>query len=66
MNFNAPCEKLNLRSLFETAEKLGGKEFIKTAKNNDLEKSVVNKTMFLPSDEAFMEFAEQMFENVLI
>lgn len=61
-----PCEKMNLRPIMETSEKLGAKEFIKTAKNNGLEDMLTKKnvSLFLPTDASFTEFSEQMFESV--
>lgn len=60
------CEKLNLVSVMETSEKLGAKEFAKSAKNNGLEDMLTKKnvTVFLPTDASFTEFSEQMFESV--
>lgn len=63
----APCEKIDLKSIVLTAEEMGAKEFIKTARNNGLEEKLLsNITLFLPTDQAFTEFSEQMFENNLV
>lgn len=52
-------------SVEHTAEKYA-KEFIRSAKNNGLsDKLQENITMFVPLDEAFTDFSEQMFESVL-
>lgn len=50
----------------ETSEKLGGKEFVKAAKNNGLEEMLTKKnvTVFLPTDASFADYSEQMFESV--
>lgn len=50
----------------ETSEKLGAKEFVKSAKNSGLEDMLTKKnvTVFLPTDASFTEFSEQMFESV--
>ncbi|KAJ6635572.1 Transforming growth factor-beta-induced protein ig-h3, partial [Pseudolycoriella hygida] len=62
------CEKLNLVSVMETSEKLGAKEFVKSAKHNQLEDMLTKKnvTLFLPTDASFTEFSEQMFESNLV
>uniref|UniRef100_U5EZ19 Putative fasciclin n=1 Tax=Corethrella appendiculata TaxID=1370023 RepID=U5EZ19_9DIPT len=64
---NAPCEKIDLYPVIETAEKLGAKEFMKSVKKNGLE-DVFNETLttFVPTDVAFTDFAEQMFESNLV
>lgn len=60
-----PCEELNLRSIIETSEKLGGLEFTRSAQKNDVDGSLrKNVTVFLPKDSTFTEFAEQMLESV--
>lgn len=62
---NGHCVKFDLQSVIEVAEKLGAKEFIRSAKNNGLEEKLAeNVTLFAPLDEAFTDFAEQMFETV--
>lgn len=59
------CEKIDWVPVIETAEKLGANEFIRSAKNNGLqEKLTENITVFVPLDEAFTDFSEQMFETV--
>lgn len=59
------CEKVDYVNVAETAEILGGKQFVKSAINNDLKEIMEsNITVFMPLDERFMEFSEQMFENV--
>lgn len=64
-NIFMPCEELNLRSVIETSEKLNGKEFIRAAQKNDVDSYLrKNVTVFLPTDAAFSEFAEQMLESV--
>lgn len=61
------CEKVNLSSISETAENLGAKEFIRSAKTNGLDDEFTkNITLFAPIDEAFTDFAEHIFENVSI
>lgn len=62
------CEKLNLVSVMETSEKLGGKEFVKAARNNGLEDMLTKKnvTVFLPTDASFTDYSEQMFESNLV
>lgn len=59
------CEKIDWVNVIETAEKLGAKEFIRSAKNNGLEEKLSgNITLFVPLDGAFTDFSEQMFETV--
>lgn len=61
----AACEKLDVKSFTETAEQLGSKEFMRSVGKNDLkEKFDDNITLFMPTDEAFTDFSEQMLENV--
>ena len=61
------CEKVNFVTVTETAENLGGKQFVKSAMKNDLiEIMNSNITIFRPLDEDFMDFSEQMFENVSV
>lgn len=60
-----PCEELHLRSLMETAERLNGREFIRSAQKNDVDNELrKNVTLFLPTDTTFTEFAEQLLESV--
>ncbi|XP_058118165.1 periostin [Anopheles ziemanni] len=64
---NAHCEKLDLHSMEETAEKLGAKEFIATLKKSGLETTLDNAvTLFVVPDGAYSSFAEQMWENNLV
>lgn len=66
-DMTTPCEKIDLKSIAATADELGAKEFIKSARNNGLEEKLLsNITLFLPTDTAFTEFSEQMFENNLV
>lgn len=63
----APCVKIDIKSIVDTAEEMGAKEFIRSAKNNGLEEKLQsNITLFLPTDTAFTDFSEQMFENNLV
>lgn len=63
----APCEQLELKPIVDTAEEMGAKEFMKTARSNGLDEMLAtNLTVFLPTDSAFTEFSEQMFENNLV
>lgn len=56
---------MELVSVAETSEKLGAKEFIRSAKNNGLEEKLfTNVTIFAPNDDAFTSFSEEMFESV--
>lgn len=60
-----PCEELHLRSLIETSERLGGREFVRSAQKNDIDDELrKNVTLFLPNDSTFTEFAEQLLESV--
>lgn len=62
-----PCEELHLRSLIETAERLNGREFIRSAQKNDVDNELrKNVTLFVPTDSTFTEFAEQLLESVRI
>lgn len=61
------CEKIDWVPVIETAEKLGANDFIRSAKNNGLEEKLSqNITLFVPLDEAFTDFSEQMFETVSV
>ncbi|CAO1408001.1 unnamed protein product [Diamesa tonsa] len=61
------CEKIDLVSIMELAKTLGAEQFTKSAVTNDL-KGIMdsNITIFMPFDEAFMEFSETMLENNLV
>ena len=61
------CEKIDLVSIMELAKSLGAEQFAKSAVTNDL-KGIMdsNITIFMPFDEAFMEFSETMLENNLV
>jgi len=60
-----PCIKVDLDSVMETAEKMGGKDFIQTAKTAGLEDMLKkNVTVFLPTDKKFKDFSEHMVESV--
>ncbi|XP_058061424.1 periostin isoform X1 [Anopheles bellator] len=64
---NAQCQKLDLQSMEETAERLGAKEFIATLKKSGLERTLDNEvTLFLVLDGPYSTFAEQMWENNLV
>lgn len=64
-NIFMPCEELHLRSLIETSERLGGREFVRSAQKNDIDDELrKNVTLFLPNDSTFTEFAEQLLESV--
>lgn len=64
-NIIMPCEELNLKSVMETAEKLNGREFIRGAQKSDVDDVLrKNITLFVPTDAAFTEYAEQMLESV--
>lgn len=53
------CEKIDLFSISETAEKLGGKSFVRTAIKNELNEMMdSNITVFVPIDTAFADFAD--------
>lgn len=47
-----------------TIEKLGGKEFMRSAKKTSVLEEMEGMTVFAPVDEAFTDFSEKMFENV--
>ncbi|XP_050100822.1 transforming growth factor-beta-induced protein ig-h3 isoform X1 [Anopheles aquasalis] len=64
---NAHCEKMDLHSMEDTAERLGAKEFIATLKKSGLEATLENEvTLFVVPDSAYTTFAEQMWENNLV
>lgn len=64
-NIHMPCEELHLRSLMETAERLDGREFVRSAQKNDVDDELrKNVTLFLPTDTTFTAFAEQLLESV--
>lgn len=49
----------------ETAERLNGREFVRSAQKNDVDDELrKNVTLFLPTDTTFTEFAEQLLESV--
>lgn len=60
------CEKIDLRPVPETAEKLGATEFMKMAKKNDLTEflSSTNFTVFMPTDASLKDLSEDMLESV--
>jgi len=63
------CEKVDLRSIEETAEKLGCTQFIKSALgDNDLKELMEgqNLTIFMSADERFMEFSQHLTDNNLV
>ncbi|XP_063706199.1 transforming growth factor-beta-induced protein ig-h3 isoform X2 [Culicoides brevitarsis] len=65
-NPNGNCVKLDLAPIENTIEKLGGKEFMKSAKKGSVESEMDDMTVFAPVDESFTDFAEKMFENNLV
>ncbi|XP_055848484.1 transforming growth factor-beta-induced protein ig-h3 [Episyrphus balteatus] len=61
------CEKMEMKSFEDAATDMGGNEFMRSVKNNGLEGMLTsNVTLFLPTNEAFTTFSEQMFENNLV
>lgn len=63
-NPNGNCVKLDLSSIENTIEKLGGKEFMRSSKKGAVLEEMDGMTIFTPIDEAFTDFSEKMFENV--
>lgn len=61
------CEKMEIKSFEDAAIDMNGNEFMRSIKNNNLEGMLKsNMTLFLPTNEAFTTFSEQMFENNLV
>uniref|UniRef100_A0A336KVQ9 CSON015538 protein n=1 Tax=Culicoides sonorensis TaxID=179676 RepID=A0A336KVQ9_CULSO len=65
-NPNRNCVKLDLAPLENTIEKLGAKEFMRSAKKGAVLEEMDGMTVFAPIDESFTEFSERMFENNLV
>lgn len=61
------CEKFELLSIADIAEKLNGKQFMNAAVKNDLNDmmSSTNITIFMPNDESFMEITNDLVDNEL-
>lgn len=61
------CEKFELLSMAEIAEKLNAKQFMNAAVKNDLNDMMnsTNITIFMPNDESFMEISNDLVDNEL-
>ncbi|XP_036334207.1 transforming growth factor-beta-induced protein ig-h3 [Rhagoletis pomonella] len=61
-DFATPCEKMEIKSIDETAVDMGAKEFVATAKNAGISDvfGKKNVTIFMPLDAAFNDYLEQM------
>jgi transforming growth factor-beta-induced protein len=58
------CEKIDLKSISDTAGELGCKEFVKFAENNALNEIMQsNVTIFLPNDESMKELTQNSVDN---
>eukprot|EP00092_Neocalanus_flemingeri_P035181 GFUD01038285.1.p1 GENE.GFUD01038285.1~~GFUD01038285.1.p1 ORF type:complete len:856 (-),score=258.96 GFUD01038285.1:138-2705(-) len=57
-----PCTQVDLKSLDETMEDIGGKEFLNLVVENELESMLSNVTIFVPNDEAVEDFKRDMEE----
>lgn len=61
------CEKFELLTMAQIGEKLKAKQFIATAEKNDMQELMAsNVTIFMPSDESFMAFSQNVVDNDLI
>jgi len=56
------CTQLDIKSLDETIEDLGGKEYLNLVVENGLESMLSNVTIFVPNDEAVEDFRRDMDE----
>ena len=56
------CAQVDIKSLDETIEDLGGKEFLSLVVDNELESMLSNVTIFVPNDEAVEDFKRDMEE----
>lgn len=53
------CEKIDLFTVSETGEKLGGKSFVRAADKNELKEIMdSNITVFIPIDSAFADYSD--------
>ncbi|XP_055904635.1 transforming growth factor-beta-induced protein ig-h3 [Eupeodes corollae] len=65
--YTEQCKKIEMKSFEDAATDMGGNEFMRSVKNNGLENMLAsNVTLFLPTNQAFTTFSEQMFENNLV
>jgi transforming growth factor-beta-induced protein len=61
------CEKFELLSMTQLGEQLKAKQFISSVEKNDLKNMMEsNMTIFMPSDESFMEFSQNVVDNDLV
>lgn len=60
------CEKFELLSMTQIGEQLNAKQFVSSAEKNDLHDMMEsNVTIFMPADDSFMEFAQNVVDNNL-
>ena len=63
---STPCEKIEIKNIEEAAADMGAKEFVASAKNNGFNDVIGNRkniTVFMPIDDAFSSFNEQMLNE---
>lgn len=61
------CEKFELLSMAQIGEQLNAKQFVSSAEKNDLQEMMSsNVTVFMPADEVFMEYAQNVVDNNLV
>lgn len=61
------CEKFELLSMAQIGEQLNAKQFISSAEKNDLQEMMEsNVTIFMPADDKFIEFSQNVVDNDLV
>lgn len=60
------CEKFELLSIEKLGEQLNAKQFVSSAEKNDLKAEMdANVTIFMPSDDSFMNYSQNVDDNNL-
>lgn len=60
------CEKFELLSMEKIGEQLNAKQFMSSVEKNDLQEMMnSNVTVFMPADDVFMEYAQNVVDNNL-
>jgi transforming growth factor-beta-induced protein len=63
---NGFCEKIDLLSMTQIGEQLEAKQFVSSVEKNDLKDMMEsNVTVFMPSDDSFEEFSQNVVDNNL-
>lgn len=61
------CEKFELLSMTQIGEQLNAKSFVSSAEKNDMKEIMEsNVTIFMPADDSFMEFSQNVVDNDLV